>query len=153
MGLRGSLVIFVLFCLVFFVLESPLGIARQWSFEKFRSHVRILIYRTWAIDDVVFLFQLRPLLVFHRVVPMRFARKMADLFLPVSAISVSMVMDSTVQVRGRWSHLSPIHFFLFPIVLQSFLQQKNMLFKVRGGRTQVERTKICSLITLVLVRS
>ena len=55
--------------------------------------------RTWAIDDVVFSFQLRPLLVFHHVVPMRFARKMADLFLPVSAISVSMVMDSTAQVR------------------------------------------------------
>ena len=42
----------------FFVLNFLLGIARQWSREKFpiltlkpRSHVRILIYRTWAIDQ------------------------------------------------------------------------------------------------------
>ena len=41
----------------FFVLKSLLGIARQWSCEKLsilspkpRSHVRILIYRTRAID-------------------------------------------------------------------------------------------------------
>ena len=47
---------FSTFCLVFFVLKSLLGIARQWSLDKFailtlkpRSHVRILIYRTWAI--------------------------------------------------------------------------------------------------------
>ena len=41
--------------------KSLLGIARQWSREKFailtlkpRSHVRILIYRAWAIgyDDL-----------------------------------------------------------------------------------------------------
>ena len=45
-----------LFGFVSFVLNSLLGIARQWSREKFailtlkpRSHVRILIYRTWAI--------------------------------------------------------------------------------------------------------
>ena len=51
-GFRGFLVIFI-FGLVFFVLKSLLGIARQWSREKFeiltlkpRSHVRILIYRT-----------------------------------------------------------------------------------------------------------
>ena len=44
------------FGLVFFVLKSLLGITRQWSVEKFailtlkpRSHVGILIYRTWAI--------------------------------------------------------------------------------------------------------
>ena len=42
--------------LFFFVLKFLLGIARQWSPEKFailslkpRSHVRILIYQTWAI--------------------------------------------------------------------------------------------------------
>ena len=42
--------------MVFFVLKSLLGIARQWSRETFailslkpRSHVRISIYRTWAI--------------------------------------------------------------------------------------------------------
>ena len=47
---------FSIFGLVFFVLKSLLGIARQWSLEKFailtlkpRSRVRILIYRTWAI--------------------------------------------------------------------------------------------------------
>ena len=46
---------FSIFGLVFFVLNSLLGIMRQWSLEKFailtrkpRSHVRILIYRTWA---------------------------------------------------------------------------------------------------------
>ena len=45
-----------------FVLNSLLEIARQWSSEKFailplksRSHVRILIYRTWAIDQYNFL--------------------------------------------------------------------------------------------------
>ena len=45
-----------IFALVFFVLKSLLGIARQWSGEKFailtlkpRSHFRIKIYRTWAI--------------------------------------------------------------------------------------------------------
>ena len=45
-----------------FVLNSLLEIARQWSREKFailppksRSHVRILIYRTWAIDQYNFL--------------------------------------------------------------------------------------------------
>ena len=47
---------FSIFGLVFFVLKSLLGIARQWGREKIailslktRSHVRILIYRTWAI--------------------------------------------------------------------------------------------------------
>ena len=44
----------------FLYVQSLLGIARQWSREKFailtlkpRSHVRILIYRAWAIgyDD------------------------------------------------------------------------------------------------------
>ena len=56
--LQGFLVIFSLFGLGFFVHNSLLGIARQWSREKFailtlkpRSHVRILIYRTWAIDQ------------------------------------------------------------------------------------------------------
>ena len=41
------------------VLKSLLGIARQWSREKFailtpkpRSHVRILIHRTWAIGKL-----------------------------------------------------------------------------------------------------
>ena len=47
---------FSTFDLVFFVLKSLLGIARQWSRKKFaifsvkrQSHVRILIYRKWAI--------------------------------------------------------------------------------------------------------
>ena len=47
---------FCTFGLVFFVLKSLLGIASQWSREKFailtlkpRSHVRVLIYRRWAI--------------------------------------------------------------------------------------------------------
>ena len=47
---------FSTFGLVFFVLKSVLVIVRQWSREKLailtlkpRSHVRILIYRTWAI--------------------------------------------------------------------------------------------------------
>ena len=47
---------FSIFGLVFFVLKSLLGIARQWILEKFailtlkpRSHVRILMYRAWAI--------------------------------------------------------------------------------------------------------
>ena len=48
---------FSIFGLIFFVLKSLLGIARQWSRKKIeiltlkpRSHVRILIYRTWAFD-------------------------------------------------------------------------------------------------------
>ena len=48
---------FSMFGLVLFVLNSLLGIARQWSRAKFanltlelRSHVRILIYQTWAIS-------------------------------------------------------------------------------------------------------
>ena len=47
---------FFLLGLTFFVLKSLLKIARQWRREKFailtlkpRSHVRILIYLTWAI--------------------------------------------------------------------------------------------------------
>ena len=58
--LRGFRVIFrylVWFslCLCAFVLKPLLGIARQWSREKFailtlkpQSHVRIFMYRTWA---------------------------------------------------------------------------------------------------------
>ena len=49
---------FFIFGLVFFALKSLLGVARQWSLETFaiwtlkpRSHVRILIYRTWAIGN------------------------------------------------------------------------------------------------------
>ena len=45
-----------IFGVVFFVFESLLGIERQKKFKKFiiltrkpRSHVRILIYRTWPI--------------------------------------------------------------------------------------------------------
>ena len=45
-----------IFGVVFFVSKSPLGIERQKELKKFtiltrkpRSHVRILIYRTWAI--------------------------------------------------------------------------------------------------------
>ena len=60
-----------LFGFVSFVLKSPLGIARQWSREKFailtlkpRSHVRILIPRTTGLpwnssltrNTLVFLF-------------------------------------------------------------------------------------------------
>ena len=52
---------FSIFGLVFFVLKLPLGIASRWSHKKFaikpRSHVRILICRTWAIvwsfDDLM----------------------------------------------------------------------------------------------------
>ena len=47
---------FSIFGLVFFVLKSLLGIARQWSHEKFAILtlkpwilVKILVYRTWAI--------------------------------------------------------------------------------------------------------
>ena len=47
-----------IFDLAFFVLKSLLGIARQWSRYKFailtlkpRSHVRILIHRTWTIGE------------------------------------------------------------------------------------------------------
>ena len=47
---------FSLFGVLVFVLKSFLGIARQWSREKcailtlkYRSHVRVLICRTWAI--------------------------------------------------------------------------------------------------------
>ena len=51
---------FSTFGLVFFVLNSLLGIVRQWSLEKFailtlkpRSHVRILTesFRFWDEDD------------------------------------------------------------------------------------------------------
>ena len=48
---------FYIFGLVFFVLKSLLGIARQLSLEKFAIltlkpwiHVRILIYPMWAIS-------------------------------------------------------------------------------------------------------
>ena len=49
-----------IFGLVFFVLKSLLGIARQWSREKFailsittRSHVRIFkMHRAWGITNV-----------------------------------------------------------------------------------------------------
>ena len=44
------------FGLVFFVLKTLLGIARQWSCEKIailtfkpQIHVKILVYQTWAI--------------------------------------------------------------------------------------------------------
>ena len=54
-GLSGH---FSIFGLVFFVLKSLLRIARQWILKKFailtlkpRCHVRISIYRTWAIPD------------------------------------------------------------------------------------------------------
>ena len=47
-----------IFGLVFFVSKSHLGIERQKKLEKFailtrkpRSHVRILIYRTWPIEN------------------------------------------------------------------------------------------------------
>ena len=50
---------FSIFGLVLFVLKSLLGIATQRSGEKFailipkpRSHVKILIYQTWAITTV-----------------------------------------------------------------------------------------------------
>ena len=50
---------FSIFGLVFFVQKSRLGIARQWSREKFasltlkpRSHVKVLIYQTSAIMAV-----------------------------------------------------------------------------------------------------
>ena len=47
-----------IFGVAFFVSKSPLGIDRQNKLEKFailtrkpRNHVRILIYRTWPIDE------------------------------------------------------------------------------------------------------
>ena len=47
-----------IFGVVFFVSNSPLGIERQKKREKFailtrkpRSHARILIYRTWPIEE------------------------------------------------------------------------------------------------------
>ena len=49
---------FSIFGLVFLVLKSLLGTVRQWSRENFailsltpRSHVRILIHQTWAINN------------------------------------------------------------------------------------------------------
>ena len=49
-----------IFGVVFFVFESLLGIERQKKLKKFsiltrrpRSHVRILIYRTWPIRTLV----------------------------------------------------------------------------------------------------
>ena len=49
---------FSIFHFVFFVLKSLLGIARQWSLEKFailtlkpQIHVRILIPWTWVIGN------------------------------------------------------------------------------------------------------
>ena len=51
---------FSIFGLVFFVLKSIQGIVRQWSRKGFailtlkpRSHVRSLIYRTWAIRTLL----------------------------------------------------------------------------------------------------
>ena len=50
---------FICICFASFVPKSPLGIARQWSREKFaistlkpRSHVSVLIYQTWAIGSL-----------------------------------------------------------------------------------------------------
>ena len=58
---------FCTFGLVFSLLNSLLGIARQWSREKFailtlqpRSHVRILIYRTWAIKTMQYQYSIVP---------------------------------------------------------------------------------------------
>ena len=58
MWLRGFFILFSKFGLVFFVLKSLLGIARQGRLKKFailtlksQSHVRILIYWTWAIKS------------------------------------------------------------------------------------------------------
>ena len=54
--LRGFLFFFLIILgLVFFVLNSLLGIERQWSRSKFailplKPHVRILMHRTWAIN-------------------------------------------------------------------------------------------------------
>ena len=65
---------FSIFGLVLFVLNSLLGIARQWSREKFailtlklRSNVRILIYQTWAISYGSS-FSLRFMAQSHRVI-------------------------------------------------------------------------------------
>ena len=51
------------------MLDSLLGIARQWSREKFailtlkpRSHVRILLYRMWAIGSFLDIIYARLLL-------------------------------------------------------------------------------------------
>ena len=64
---------FSTFGLVFFVFKSLLGIARQWSRKKNailtlkpRSHVRILIYRTWVIDCLLRNALLRRLPRFHK---------------------------------------------------------------------------------------
>ena len=50
-----------IFGVVFFVFESLLGIERQKKLKKFtiltrkpRSHIRILIYRTWPIVKVLY---------------------------------------------------------------------------------------------------
>ena len=53
-----------IFGVVFFVFESLLGIERQKKLKKFsiltrrpRSHVRILIYRTWPIVNWIHILQ------------------------------------------------------------------------------------------------
>ena len=58
---------FSTFGLVLSLLNSLLGIARQWSREKFailtlkpRSHVRVLIYRTWAIKTIKYQYSMVP---------------------------------------------------------------------------------------------
>ena len=55
--LPGFLVIFLFLVWFSLLLKSLLGIARQWSFEKFAiltlkpwSFVRVLIYRRWAMN-------------------------------------------------------------------------------------------------------
>ena len=54
--LTGFLVIFFIFGLVSFVLKTLLGIARQWTHEKFvifflkpQSHDRTLVYQIWVV--------------------------------------------------------------------------------------------------------
>ena len=58
-----TLRLFSIFGLVFLVLKSLLGIAKQWRLKKFviltlksQSHVRILINRTWTIKSKDYFF-------------------------------------------------------------------------------------------------
>ena len=149
---------FSIFGSVFFVLKSVLAIARQRSHEKFaililkpRSHVKILIYRTWAIPPS------SPIMASEADLRLLSRAALAWLLATpewraclqaMSRRKPGLVVVEFSSGKGFWN--SPFH-FIRALVWQNPFQGSNEIFFSRGGKfigrplAETSSAKGCSL--------
>ena len=136
------------FGLVFFVLKSLLGIARQWSVKNFailslkpRSHVRILIYRTWAIGCHKITKIVRALWLAERSVCMRVCTSRCFAFralIPQARIWKSLLFCSFLRRLKLGKSLQTKSVSIFFRLSWHFRGEKSVLWEVSFCKTRTD---------------